>query len=155
MLSKKQIKSLIENRLDGSDAFLVDLRIDAANKIEVEVDTREGVSIQRCVELSRFLESELDNETNDFELLVSSPGLDKAYKVYEQYEKNIGREVALKLKDGGKQNGQLLKVDQGGIVLTVKEKKAIEGKKKKQWVTEELPFTFNEIEETKTVISFK
>lgn len=152
----EEVKSLILSKLEGSDAFLVDLSVSTSNKIQIEVDTPQGISIQRCVEISRFLEGELlEQGEDDFELQVSSPGLDKPYRVYEQYEKNVGRTVLVKTKEGKKINGLLKATDQSGIVVEVKEKKPIEGKKKKQWVTEAITLPFDEIEETKTVISFK
>ena len=40
-----------------------------------------GVTLDECMAVSRFLESKLDRNKEDFELEVSSPGLDKPLKL--------------------------------------------------------------------------
>ena len=52
----------------------------------------EGVTIEECAKVSRIIESGLDREIEDFELEVSSPGLNSPFKVLPQYFKNIGKE---------------------------------------------------------------
>lgn len=154
MITENQVRTLLEDKLEGTDLYIVDVAVDAANKIRVEIDHFEGVSIKRCVEVSRYLENALDREKEDFELQVSSPGLDKGFKVMQQYHKNIGKEVELKLKEGGKLKGILTEVKDNGVKLETKRKERIEGKKKKQLIVEEQSFAFEEIEDAKIVISF-
>jgi ribosome maturation factor RimP len=105
--------------------------------------------------VSRNIEHNLDREDADFELSVSSAGLDKPLRVHAQYVKNIGRDLNVKLKSKEKVTGTLMTVDEFGIVLQREEKQAIEGKKKKELVVIENKIAFSDIDEAKIVISFK
>jgi ribosome maturation factor RimP len=124
--------------------------------IRLELDKTEGnVSIEDCMSVSRNIEHNLDREDADFELHVSSAGLDKPLRVHAQYVKNIGRDLDVKLKSKEKTTGTLIAVDEAGIVLKREEKQAIEGKKKKELVVIENKIAFSDINEAKIVISFK
>jgi len=107
------------------------------------------------MKVSRGIEHNLDREVEDFELSVSSPGLLEPFVVHKQYVKNIGRRVTVKTHEGSKQEGLLEEVTEEHIRLTDKVKERIEGRKSKQWVDKEYLFKFEEIKETKVVISFK
>lgn len=141
--------------MEGTDLFLVSVHVHPGNKIEVLMDSDQGFTIEHCVEISRFIESKFDREVEDFALEVSSPGLSQPLKVKRQYTKNIGREVAVKLKDGKKIEGTLSKVTDENISLSARVRELVEGTKKKAWVEKETILPFEEINETKIVISFK
>ena len=49
--------------------------------------------------VSRNIEHNLDREKEDFELSVSSPGLDQPFVVPQQYLKNIGRKISAITKE--------------------------------------------------------
>lgn len=68
MIEREDILRYVEEGLQGTDYFVVDVTVQPGNTIVVEIDNREGVDIDRCVELSRFIESKLDRDTEDFEL---------------------------------------------------------------------------------------
>ena len=159
MISKENIIALIDERIKDleKDLYVVELTISANNVIRVEVDKlEENVSVDECVSISRNIEHNLDREEEeDFELHVSSAGLDKPFRHINQYKKNIGRMVKVKPLDSSKIEGLLSIVDEKGIVIIHSEKKRIEGKKKKEIVEEEFRFDFDKIKETKIVISFK
>lgn len=160
MLSKKKIQALAQERMDELDKnlFLVELRISSGNSIQVEVDRLDGnVAIEDCVSISRNIEHNLDRDQQDFELHVSSAGLDKPFRVKEQYIKNKGEQIKVTFKDGGKQKleGALMEVREDGITLLETRKERLEGKKKKVLVTEEHDIKYKDIKETKIVISFK
>jgi ribosome maturation factor RimP len=158
MLSKKKIADLAKERMEELDKglFLVELRISSSNAIHVEVDCKSGnVAIEDCVSISRNIEHNLDREEQDFELHVSSAGLDKPFRVKEQYLKNKGQQVKVKLNAGGEIEGTLLEVKDDFIIVEELRKERIEGKKKKVLVTEEHELKFEDIKETKIVISFK
>lgn len=158
MIDKKRIKELAEERIEELDRglYIVDIVIGGDNRIMVEVDKEEGsVAIEDCISISRNIEHNLDREVEDFSLEVSSAGLDQPFRVLKQYLKNVGKEVKVVTHEHGKSVQGLLKVaNEDGIIIEKKEKKRLEGKKKKVWVTEELPFKYNEIKETKLIISF-
>lgn len=158
MISKENIIALIDERIKDleKDLYVVELTISANNVIRVEVDKlTENVTVDECVSISRNIEHNLDREKEDFELHVSSAGLDKPFRHINQYKKNIGRMVKVKPLDSSKIEGLLSIVDEKGIVIIHSEKKRIEGKKKKEIVEEEFRFDFDKIKETKIVISFK
>ncbi|MDF3027958.1 MAG: Ribosome maturation factor rimP [Fluviicola sp.] len=158
MISKQKVKELAEERIKDRDErlFIVELTISSSNVIRLELDKTEGnVSIEDCMSVSRNIEHNLDREDADFELSVSSAGLDKPLRVHAQYVKNIGRDLNVKLKSKEKVTGTLMTVDESGIVLQREEKQAIEGKKKKELVVIENKIAFSDIDEAKIVISFK
>jgi len=158
MISKKKITELAEERMNELNCglFIVDMTISAKNVIHVELDKAEGyVSINECMSVSRNIEHNLDRESEDFELHVSSAGLDKPLRVLPQYIKNIGREVKVVTTDGKKQEGLLVAASEKELTLETSRKEKIEGKKKKELIVEQHVFPMNQIKETKIVISFK
>ena len=158
MIDKKLVRELAEERIAERDEplYIVEITIGAGNQILVELDTEEGfVKIEDCISVSRNIEHNLDREEEDFSLEVSSAGMTKPFRVLKQYIKNVGREVKVIGNEHGKSVEGLLKsADEKGFVIETKEKRRIEGKKKKEWVIEEIPFIYNEVKETKLIISF-
>ncbi len=158
MITKQNVTALAEERIAERDEklFIVELSISTNNVIRLELDKTEGnVSIEDCMSVSRNIEHNLDREDADFELHVSSAGLDKPLRVHAQYVKNIGRGLDVKLKTKEKTTGTLVFVDDKGIRLQREEKQAIEGKKKKELVQVFEELSFDQISEAKIVISFK
>lgn len=154
MISKKLVEALIAEKIDGTSTFVVSLTISASNQIHVLLDDDEGLSIDRCVELSRQIEHNLDRESEDFELSVSSPGLDKPLMVQRQYPKNIGRTLKVTTVDGQKVEGELKRADENVIVIQTKVKERIEGRKKKEWVITDHEIAYASIDQAKVVIKF-
>ena len=148
MITTIEIKNLFEKWPKNEDAFLVDLAVKPGNKITVLIDRIGGLNITDCVDLSRFLEGNLDREKEDFELSVSSPGADAPFKVLKQYEKNIGRKVKITTNDNQILNGILLKLE--GEIIEIEPEK---GKKTK--TAEPNTIAINNIKEIKVIISFK
>ena len=103
-MKTEEIKHLIEPVLTEHHLFLVELKISKDNVIEVFVDALEGVNIQTCIAVSREIESSLNRDEEDFELTVSSAGLGYPFKVEQQYQKNLGKSVEIKLNDHTKLN---------------------------------------------------
>lgn len=161
MISETKIIELVEDAIQGTELFVVEVSVGSSNKISVLLDGFNGVGINDCVDVSRGVENNLDREEADFELQVSSSGLDMPFKVPQQYQKNIGRQVKVLTMDGRKHEGELTAVDDEKLEIQYDEKVRIEGKKKKELVTrvEEYFFESEEnekkIKETKIIISFK
>lgn len=158
MISKQKIKDLAEERIAelANGLFIVDISVSATNVIHIELDKHEGnVAIIDCMSVSRNVEHNLDREAQDFELHVSSAGLDKPFRVLAQYIKNIDREVKVVLQNGAKMEGILRAVAEKGITLETSRTEKPEGKKKKELIVEQHEFPFEQIKETKIVISFK
>jgi ribosome maturation factor RimP len=155
MITQQHISDLAAAKLNDSGSYLVDVNIGPGNRILVTIDNEQGVGIRECVAVSRWIESQLDRETEDFSLEVSSPGLDQPFKVFRQYLKNLGREVEVKQADGKKFSGTLVAADeQTGIILEEEKREKVEGKKTKQLVKHRYEIPFINIKETKIVIKF-
>lgn len=155
MLDKSIVSQIVESYLQGGEHYLVDLKVNQDNRIQVEIDSFNGVSLDDCVALNRFLESKLDREVEDFELEVSSAGLSSPFKVLKQYEKNIGKEVEVLTAEGKKLPGVLSSVSTDAVVLTVEKAIKEEGAKRKKNIQEEITLSFKNIKTTKLIIRFK
>lgn len=156
MITKEQISTLVEEKIEATDMFVVDLSVSSNNHIKVSVDADSGMSIDRCVELSRHIEGNLDREVEDFTLNVSSPGIDEGISMPRQFKKNVGREIkVLKTGEHKKIEGLLKEAGDEEILIERKEKQRVEGRKKKEWVTLSFSVPYNEIEEAKIKVSFK
>ena len=140
---------------EGKDYFLVEVTISPGDKILVEIDHKEGVWIEDCVELSRYVESKLDREEEDYELEVGSAGIGQPFKVLQQYINHIDKEVEVLTKDGRKLSGVLKEVDEMHFVVAVQKKVKEEGAKRPKLVDEDLSLKYDEIKYTKYLISFK
>jgi ribosome maturation factor RimP len=155
MMDKTVISKLAEDFLASSDNYLVDVDIKPGNIIVVEIDNDEGVCVDDCAALSRYIEENLDRDVEDFELEVGSAGITSPFKILRQYQKNIGNEVEILLKSGTKLTGVLKDANETGILLTVSKQVRPEGAKRKVTVEEDVPYKFDEIKYTKYLIRFK
>ncbi len=158
MLDKKLIESLIAERIDelNNGLYLVDLRISPTNVIHVELDKlKGGVSVHDCVSVSRNIEHNLDREKADFELHVSSAGLDKPIRHINQFAKNVGRSFKVQSLQGDNFEAELVKMADDNLIFKKREQKREENKKKKVWVEEIIELPFNQVKDAKIVISFK
>lgn len=154
MIEKSNVAELSQEFLNNSDDYLVDVTIAPVNIITVEIDNDNGVNIDRCIELNRFLESKLDRETEDYELTVTSVGLTSPFKSTRQYKKHIGEEVETLTKKGVKLKGILKKADEDGFSIVTKKTMKPQGAKRKIEIEEESYFTYEEIKYTKYLIRF-
>lgn len=148
MITKLHLKNLFEQWQKDEQVFLVDISVKPGNKIIVLIDRIGGLNIADCVELSRFIEGNLDREKEDFELSVSSPGADAPFKVLQQYEKNIGRTVKITTQEDQTITGKLIKADAKHIEIEPEK-----GKKTK--VALPAIFEIKQIKEIRVIISFK
>ncbi|MEY3085132.1 MAG: hypothetical protein RL037_1312 [Bacteroidota bacterium] len=158
MLDKNLIQTLAEERMNelNNGLYIVELTVSPSNVIHLEIDKiKGGVAVEDCMSVSRNIEHNLDREKDDFELHVSSAGLDKPFRHMNQYAKNIGRTISVIGLDGKKQEGELVKVLTEGVVLRSMTKQLDEKKKRRILVEEILEFSFSQIKEAKIVISFK
>jgi ribosome maturation factor RimP len=150
MINETQIKEIANQYLvDFPTLFLVDVKVGIGNRIKVRVDSDESVLVQDCRALSKFIESNLDREKEDFELEVSSAGIDFPLTNIRQYIKNIGRSVQVLTVDGSTYKGKLLAATESEIEVANEKKE-----KGKKVVVENTTVDFNKIKETKIVISF-
>ena len=150
MIDKNNIVGLAAEFLQNTDKYVVDLQVKPGNIIAVTIDGDTPVTIVDCIQLSKFIESKLDREVEDFDLKISSFGAEKPFKLTRQYRKNIGRDVEIIMDDDTIVKGKLLDV----VGEKIKIKPA--GKKKKnETLIEELWIDLVQIKQTKCTLSFK
>jgi ribosome maturation factor RimP len=155
MLAKNLITSIIQDFFEGTDFFVVDVSISGSDKISVFFEKMNGrVTIEDCVKLSKHIEAGLNRDEHDFELEVSSAGMDEPFKVIGQYYKHQGKEVKVITNDGKRHDGILKEVSADSILLETSEKVREEGKKKKIIITQEERLSFDQIKQTKRIIKF-
>lgn len=158
MINRKEIEHLVEERIQELDSglYVVDMTISSSNVIRIEIDKiNGGVTVADCVSVSRNVEHNLDREQQDFELHVSSAGLDKPIRHINQYIKNIGRTITISQKDNKILEGKIIKVSDDRIILSCEEAQLLEGKKRKEKVEVIYEIMLTDIKEANIVISFK
>jgi ribosome maturation factor RimP len=155
MITKEQIAQTVTHFLEGSNSFLVAVKVSASNRIEVTVDSMRGVDLDQCAAISRAIETTLNREEEDFELTVSSAGLDQPLRVFQQYLKYVGKEVEVWWYSGKKQLAVLLKATPEKLNLQYETMQAEEGKKRKKKTRMTEEFRMEEIKSIKPYIDFK
>ena len=155
MIDKNIVRRLVDEWLEGKEYFLVDIQISPDSKVVVEIVHADGVWIEDCVELSKFIEDNLSRDEEDYELEVGSAGLGQPFKVPQQYINFIGKEVEVLDHDGRKVSGILKSVDGNKFVVSVNEKVHVEGKKRPVKMDVDHEYDMNEVKYTKYLISFK
>ncbi len=165
MINKEIVKELVNNFIADKDIFLVDTRVSTTNRISVLVNKPSGITIDECAGISRHIEANLDRDREDYELNVSSPGLNLPFRVREQYEMSIGRPVEVIDNQGKKTRGILRNVEGEGFEIELEKTTKVGAKRKsrqkevnvgrKNKETEEISFNFDEIKTVKEVIRLK
>ena len=155
MIDKNKVKEIVEEWLEGKEYFLVDVDVTPDDRIVVEIDHHDGVWIEDCVELSRFIEDHLNRDEEDYELEVGSAGLGQPFKVLQQYINCIGKTVEVLDASGIKYKGTLLSVEAPNFTILTQEKQKQEGKKRPVLVDVERTFSVNEVKYCKYLIDFK
>ena len=155
MIDKNVVRNLVEEWLQDKEYFLVDVEISPDDRIVVEIDHADGVWIEDCVELSRYIEDRLDRDEEDYELEVGSAGLGQPFKVPQQYVNFIGKNVEVLDNEGKKVKGVLKSVDGNDFTVTVSEKVRQEGKKRPVMTDVDHTYQMDNVKYTKYLISFK
>ena len=146
MIDKLKVMELVKETLDGGPLFLVGMKITPDNRIFIDIDGDEGVTIDDCIGLSRTVENSLNRDEEDFELNVSSAGADSPLKMPRQYRRHVGRELTVTTNEGEKTDGVLTEAAEDGITLKTRGSKKQAG--------EELKYKYSEIKTAKVVIKF-
>ena len=165
MEQKQQLKEWINEYLKDTDYQLITLDISADNDILVEVDRLQGVDVDFCAELNRFLVEKLDNpspalpsrESVDYSLEVGSVSLTDPFKTKMQFQKNLGHNVEVMMTTEGqstKYKGLLVSVDEETFSVDVEEKVAVQGKKRKETQTVTHTWRFDEPKYVKYDLKF-
>ena len=155
MINKEIVKTLTEEWLQGNEYFLVDVNFAADDRIVIEIDHADGVWIEDCAELSRFLQERLGEELGEYELEVGSAGLGQPFKVAQQYINHIGDTLEVLQADGKNVQGVLKAVDAPSFTITVQEKQKQEGKKRPVLVDVDKTYQMDEVKYAKYLLAFK
>lgn len=154
MITVERISQVVNEVLHGTDIYLVQAKVTPDNKITVYIDKDTKINLEDCARISRAIETKMNRDVEDFELTVSSPGIDEPFKHTRQYVKRIGSQVAVVTKEGEKFIGLLESANNDGIVIQEKKTERVEGKKGKQTIINNINLNFNQIKETKLILSF-
>ena len=155
MINKETIQTLTEEWLKDNDYFLVDINFGDDDRIVIEIDHADGVWIEDCAALSRFLQEQLGDELGDYELEVGSAGLGQPFKVVQQYVNHIGDTVEVLELDGKKVQGVLKSVEGTNFTVSVQEKQKQEGKKRPVLVEVDKTYAMDGVKYAKYLLAFK
>lgn len=151
MIERKRILQQVESLTEGSDIFLVDVLV-SRDTVQVFVDKPAGITIEDCSALSGRLQSVMGNELDEYNLVVSSPGLDHPLKIPEQFIRNEGKEVEVVTADGMKRRGILLSADRLGFTI---EELIKNGGRKKEIRGLEQRFEYDGVKRVNIIVKFK
>lgn len=148
-----QIKQMVDQKLANGPHFALDVRVNVRMnppKITVIVDGDNGITIDDCANISRALSDAIDKEKvlENYSLEVTTPGIDQPLKLPRQYAKHVGRNLKIELKDKSIVRGKLLEADVVSITME-------EEKKDKKAPVSIQKLTFDQLEKTLVMISFK
>ena len=157
MIDKNVIKTAVEEWLANNEYYLVDVEMTADDRIVIEIDHADGVWIEDCADLSRFLQEKLGDELGEYELEVGSAGIGQPFKVVQQYRNHVGKEVEVLQQNGQKVQGIMKSVSDDGLqfCITAKEKQHVVGKKRPVLVEVDKTFNINEVKYCKYLLAFK
>ena len=137
-MNKNTITEAVLPLLAEMDCFLVDVTVSTGNDIEIAIEKREGpVQMEDCVRVDQFIHERFSQDEEDYALTVTSAGLDRPFKVMEQFTKAIGSKVTVSLKGGKRLVATLLEASEDAVKVGYSASEAVEGKKKKELVAHE------------------
>ena len=151
MINKEDIRNVAELRINEIGGYLVDVKVSRNNDITIYFDILEGVTLNHCLELTKYIEDRFDRDVEDYQLTVCSAGLDAPFLVPQQYQKNIGKEVKVLLKNGKREKGKIISYQESLVLETTKRQKGTRNK----YLKERVLINKDEIKETKLKINFK
>jgi ribosome maturation factor RimP len=150
MIGNQEIEGIVKEFMKGTGLFIVAVKVSSSNRITVLADKKEGITIDECAAIHRHIEMNFDRDKEDYELQVSSPGLDLPFIVPEQYYKNEGNEVEVVDYEGNKYSGKLRNVTDGGFELESEFK--VKGKSRE---IRDISFNFDQVKSTRIVLTIK
>ncbi|BFM21972.1 ribosome maturation factor RimP [Gilvimarinus japonicus] len=94
--------------------------------LRVYIDKEGGVALEDCEKVSRQISSLMDVEdpiAGEYNLEVSSPGMDRPLYTLEQFQRYIGEVIAVRLRvpfDGRRKfKGKMIGIEDGDVVVVV------------------------------------
>ncbi len=155
MIDKQELKTWVEDKLQGTGYELITLQVSVQNDILIEVDKMEGVDVDFCAELNHYLVEQLDAQgVEDYSLEVGSVSLTAPFVAKMQYQKHLGHDVEVLAADGKKYRGVLVSVDEATFAIEAEVMVQVEGKKRKQKEIQTLTFAYDAVKYTKYDLKF-
>ena len=154
MTFKEKVNSLLTECLsEKSSIFLIDLIITDAFKVIVNLDGDKGVALQDCIDVSRFIDNNLDREEQDYSLEVASVGVGSPLKLVRQYKKNIGRTLIVKT---GTEiiEAELVEANDDFVILSWQAREPKKIGKGKETVQKRLELPYADIKEAIVTVTF-
>lgn len=148
MIKKERIVELANQAIADLDVYIAEVLVKSDSRIYVFLDSDNSVHVENCIVVSKFIESKLDRDAEDFELNVSSYGANQPLIFPRQYVKNVGRSIDIVKNDETELIGVIKAADEIGVMLIV-------APKKKKDLPQEVKVEYSEIKEARIVISFK
>ena len=155
MIDKQLLIETVEQAIDGTSIFIVDVKITPGNAIVVEIDSPDNIDLDTCASITRKIEAVFDRDAEDYELEVGSAGLTSPFKVKGQYLKNIGNEVEVLTCDGRKMQGVLTEVGDDDFTIEVAKKVKEPGAKRPTIVMKPTTLKIDNTKSVKYLINFK
>ena len=154
-MQKEALLKAVEEWMEGTSFFLVDVKISKENDIQIEFESStDEVDIEDCVSLSQYIESQFDRTVDDYSLEVGSAGLGQPFKVIQQFVKQLGKEVEILPISGKKFTGTLLAVDEAGFQVEVTKKVKSETSKKTVTVTDAVTYKHADVKRVSATVHF-
>ncbi|MBL4654947.1 MAG: hypothetical protein JKY33_03885 [Bacteroidia bacterium] len=144
---EQKVEQVVKEFLADESTFLVDVEVHK-QKITVYLDGDKGITIAECTKVCKFLRVNFEEEgtLDDYEVEVTSTGIDRPLRLNRQYVKNVGKKVEVTLQDGTITKGKLEKVDVDKILINEEERNGQSAELKE--------YLFDNIKQTKLEISF-
>ena len=155
MIDKQLLTQTIEQAIEGTSIFIVDVKINPGNAIVVEIDSPDSIDIDTCATITRKIEATFDRDVEDYELEVGSAGLTAPFKVKGQYLKNIGNEIEVLTCDGRKLQGTLTAVGDDDFTIEIAKKVKEPGAKRPTILLEPETLKIENTKSVKYLINFK
>jgi len=154
MTFEDKINDLIEAALrDRTDLFLIECTISSDHHIRILLDGDQGVNLKTCIDISRFIEHNLDRETEDFSLEVASAGVGNPLQNRRQYTKNIGRKLRVERDSEPTLEGVLTAATETDFTLEWKQREPKPVGKGKQTVIKKEILSYQEIKSAKVLVN--
>ena len=154
MTFKEKVSTVLADcLLEKSSIFLIELVITDAFKVIVSIDGDDGVALQDCIDVSRYMDAHLDREEQDYSLEVASVGVGSPLKLVRQYKKNVGR--TLIVKTGTETiEAELVEATDDFVILSWQAREPKKIGKGKETVQKELKLPYGNIKEAIVTVTF-
>lgn len=123
MSLEQEIKKMVESC--GAKLYDIETVNERGKTIyRVTITHPEGVDLQKCVEVSNLISPLLDVNppiSGDYNLEVSSPGVERKLKKLEHFQNSLGEKVRITTIQGDVIEGRLEEVQDKEIVIQTKE----------------------------------